>query len=256
MPRLANQVAIITGAGTGIGAATAELFVREGASVIIVGRRREKLEEVVAKIGRPDNVAVVPGDVRERSTARQAVSTAQERFGRLDIVVSNAALFDPAAFPESDLEQWRKMFDVITLGAFHFAREGSLAMIAAKTPGRIVTVTSIHATQAEPNASSYGAAKAAVNQFTRGMAVELAPHGIRANAVAPGFIDTPMSCGGLNAQEFESLKKRYVEAHRIPLSRPGRPEEVAAAILFLASDESSYITGAVLVVDGGLTCTF
>jgi len=257
MGRLADQVAIITGAGTGIGAATAELFVREGASIIIIGRRKTKLDEVAARIAQPDRLAVLPGDVRERQTAVEAVRTARERFGRLDIVVNNAAFYDPAAFPEADLEQWRKMFDVITLGAFHMSREASLEMIAAKTAGRIVNVTSIHGTQAEPRASSYGAAKAAVNQFTRCMAVEMAPHGIRANVVAPGFVDTPMSIyDGLNELESEWFKKNYVEGHRIPLARAGRPQEIAPAILFLASDESSYITGHVLVVDGGLTCTF
>lgn len=257
MARLAGEVAIITGAGTGIGAATAELFVKEGASVVLVGRRREKLDEVAARIGRADRVAVQPGDVREKATAEQAVCTARDRFGRIDIVVSNAAFYDPAPFPESDLEQWRKMFDVITLGAFHFARQAALAMIAARTPGRIVNVTSIHGTQAEPKASGYGAAKAAVNQFTRCMAVEMAPHGIRANAVAPGFVNTPMSVyNGVNELESEWFKKNYVEGRRVPLARAATPEEIAPAILFLASKESSYVTGQVLVVDGGLTCTF
>lgn len=257
MGRLANQVAIITGAGTGIGAATAELFVKEGAAVVIVGRRREKLEEVAAQIGAPDKVAVVAGDVRERETAQRAVRTAKERFARVDIVVSNAAFYDPAPFPEAELEQWRKMFDVVTLGAFHFAREASLVMIDLKIAGRIVNVTSIHGTQAEPKASGYGAAKAAVNQFTRCMAVEMAPHGIRANAVAPGFVNTPMSVyNGVNELESEWFRKNYVEGRRVPLARAGRPEEIAPAILFLASEESSYITGHVLVVDGGLTCTF
>lgn len=257
MARLTNQVAIITGAGTGIGAATAELFVQEGASVILVGRRREKLDEVAARIGRPDRVAVSPGDVRELKSAQQAIAIAQDRFGRLDIVVNNAAFFDPAPFPSADLEQWRKMFDVLILGAFHFSREASLAMIAAKTPGRIVNVTSIHGTQAEPKSSSYGAAKAAINQFTRCMAVEMAPHGIRANAVAPGFVNTPMSVyEGVNELESEWFKKNYVEGRRIPLARPAEPAEIAPAILFFASEESSYITGHVLVVDGGLTCTF
>ena len=118
-------------------------------------------------------------------------------------------------------------------------------------------MTSIHGTQAEPLASSYGAAKAAVNQFTRCMAVELAPHDIRANAVAPGFVATPMSVSeGVNELETEPFKKTYVEGRRIPLARAGQPEEIAAAILFLASGESSYVNGQVLTVDGGLTCTF
>ncbi len=257
MARLDNQVAIITGAGTGIGAAAAELFVKEGAFVVLVGRRREKLDEVATRIFRPDRVVVVPGDVREPATAERAVKAAQDRFGRLDIVVSNAAFFDPAPFPEADLEQWRKMFDVLILGSFHFCRLASLAMIASKTPGRIVNVTSIHGTQAEPKSSSYGAAKAAINQFTRCMAVEMGAHGIRANAVAPGFVDTPMSIfNGVNELESEWFKKNYVEARRIPLARPAQPAEIAQAILFLASEESSYVNGHVMVVDGGLTCTF
>lgn len=257
MGLLDNQVAIITGAGTGIGAATAVRFVAEGASVVISGRRREKLEETAAQTHQPDRVAVVPGDVRDKATTDAAIQAAQKRFGRLDIVVSNAAFYDPAAFPESDLDQWRKMFDVILLGAFHLCREASRVMIASKTAGRIVTVTSIHGTQAEPRASSYGAAKAAVNQFTRCMAVELAPHNIRANAVAPGFVDTPMSVyEGVNELEGEWFRKNYVEARRIPMARAGRSEEIASAILFLASEESSYVNGHVLVADGGLTCTF
>jgi NAD(P)-dependent dehydrogenase (short-subunit alcohol dehydrogenase family) len=257
MARLAKQAAIITGAGTGIGAATAELFVREGASVVIVGRRKEKLNEVAAKIGQPAQVAVVAGDVRELATAQQAVETARQRIGRLDVVVNNAAFYDPAPFPDADLEQWRRMFDVLILGSFHFSREASRAMIATGTRGRIVNVTSIHGTQAEPKASSYGAAKAAINQFTRCLAVEMAPHGIRANAVAPGFVDTPMSVyNGVNELESEWFRKNYVEGRRIPLARPAQSSEIAPAILFLASEESSYVTGHVMVVDGGLTCTF
>lgn len=257
MGRLDKQVAIITGAGTGIGAATAELFVKEGAAVVIVGRRKEKLDEVAAGIGRPDKVAVCAGDVQDRNTALAAVKAAQERFGGLHIVVSNAAFYSPAPFPGADLAQWRIMFDVITLGAFHFAREAAQVWVANKVPGRIVNVTSIHGTQAEPNASSYGAAKAAVNQFTRCMAVEMAPHGIRANAVAPGFVDTPMSVyNGVNELESDWFKTNYVKNRRIPLARAGASAEIAPAILFLASEESSYVTGHVMVVDGGLTCTF
>lgn len=257
MGRLDNQVAIITGAGTGIGEAAAKLFSQEGAAVVMVGRRRDKLEEAAERTGLLEKTCILPGDVREQATAQAAVRAAREKFGRLDIVMSSAAFYDPAVFPDAELDHWRSMFDVIMLGSFHFCREAARDMIANKTPGRLVNVTSIHGTQAEPRASSYGAAKAAVNQFTRCIAVELAPHNIRANAVAPGFINTPMSIyKGVNELETEWFRKQYLEPRRIPLARPGRPEEVAQVILFLASEESSYVTGHVVVVDGGLTCTF
>lgn len=257
MSLLEDQVAIITGAGTGIGAATAVRFANEGASVVLVGRRKEKLDEVATRIGNSAKVAVVPGDVREQKVVEQAIRTADERFGRLDVLVNNAAFMKPVSLVEADFDSWRQMLDVILFGCVRFSREAARLMIAKGIAGRIVNDTSIHGTQAEVGASSYGAAKAAVNQFTRCMAVELAPHGIRANSVAPGFVDTPMSrADGVNELETDFFKEHYVRRRRIPMARAGRPEEIAAAILFLASEESSYVNGHVLVVDGGLTCTF
>lgn len=252
-----NRVAIVTGAGTGIGAATTELLVGGGASVVLVGIRDDQLVETAARIGRPDQTAVLPGDVRDRETALRAVETAKQRFGSVDILVNNAAMFDPVPFPDGDFDVWRRMFDVVIFGLFHFSREASLAMIADKRPGRIVNVSSIQARYAEAGSSSYATAKAGMNQFTRNMAVELAPHGIRVNAVAPGFIDTPICVtNGINVLHTDWFKRNYVENRRIPLARAGGPEEVARAIAFLAGDGSSYITGQVLTVDGGLTCTF
>jgi NAD(P)-dependent dehydrogenase (short-subunit alcohol dehydrogenase family) len=257
MGLLQDQVAIITGAGSGIGAATAVRFVKEGASVVLVGRTETKLENTRKGTDRPERVALAPGDVRKPETAAAAVHTAKERFGRLDILVSNAALCYPVRFPEQEAAEWFDQIDVILMGAFHFAREAAKDMIASRTAGRIVTVSSIHGIQVEPLFSCYAAAKGALNQFTRSLAVELAPHGIRANAVAPGFVDTPMSIvEGRNELEDPYFLKEYVERRRIPLARAAQPEEVASAILFLASDESSYVNGHVLVADGGLTLRF
>lgn len=257
MDVLKGQAAIITGAGTGIGASTAIRFVKEGASVVIVGRRESKLQETASAIGDPKRVAIVPGDVADAKTAQAAVKTCLERFGRLDVVVSNAAFFNPTPFPDSDLAEWRKVFDTILLGSFHFTREGARAMIASRTAGRIVNVTSIHGTQGEATASNYGSAKAAVNQFTRCMAIELAPHNIRVNALAPGFVNTPMSVyNGVNELENPRFLQQYVAERRIPLARASHPDEIAGSVLFLASADSSYVTGHVLVADGGLTCTF
>ena len=255
MGQLEGQVAIVTGAGTGIGAATVKRFTAEGAKVVLVGRRREKLEESATAAGSAAT-AIVAGDVREQGTAEAAIRAA-EGLGGLDVVVSNAAWWQPVSFPDAEWQEWRQMLDIILMGSFHFSRHAAQAMIARKTAGRIINVTSIHGTQAERNASSYGAAKAAVNQFTRCLAVELAPHNIRANAVAPGFVATPMSVtDGVDELESEWFKRNYVEARRIPMARAAQPEEIASAILFLASGESSYLTGHVMVVDGGLTCTF
>jgi NAD(P)-dependent dehydrogenase (short-subunit alcohol dehydrogenase family) len=257
MDMLKGQAAIITGAGTGIGASTAIRFVREGASVVIVGRRESKLQETAAAIGDPKRVAIVAGDVADPRTAENAIRTCLERFGRLDVVVNNAATFDPTPFPKSDLARWRTVFDTILLGSFHFSRQAALVMIERKTAGRIINVTSIHGTQGEANASNYGSAKAAVNQFTRCLAIELAPHNIRVNAVAPGFVDTPMAVtNGVNELENPRFLQQYVAERRIPMARASQPEEIAGSILFLASDDSSYVTGHVLVADGGLTCTF
>lgn len=255
---LKDQVAIVTGAGSGIGAATAVRFVEEGASVVLVGRTRSKLEGTARRINKPDRVIVLPGDVRDEETAVEAVREVDERFGRLDVVVSNAAAYTPTPFPQATLTEWLdNMFNIILVGAYRFARESARYMIDKKIAGRIINVTSIHGTQAERNASNYGAAKAAVNQFTRCLAIELSPYNIRANAVAPGFVDTPMSVWeGQNELESPRFLQQYVAERRIPMARAAKPEEIAGTILFLASNDSSYVTGHVLVADGGLTCTF
>jgi NAD(P)-dependent dehydrogenase (short-subunit alcohol dehydrogenase family) len=256
MPALKDQVAIITGAGSGIGAATAVRFVSEGASVVLVGRSKDKLADTYQHIGLKDRVALVPGDVRNQQTAESAVRTALERFGRLDILVNNAAMCYPVPFPESEIHIWLEILDIILMGAYRFSREAAKAMIAKGIAGRIVCVSSIHGTQTEPRASNYGAAKAALNQFTRCLAVELAPHNIRANVVAPGYVDTPMSvCDGVNELQTPRFLQEYVKNRRIPMARPGRPEEIASVVLFLASEESSYVNGHILVADGGHTCT-
>ena len=224
--------------------------------MVLVGRRREILEGTAARINQLDRVAVLPGDVREQEIAEATVRICEEQFGSLDIVVSNAAVARPLAFPDTDFDQWRDIFDIILVGSFRFSREAANAMIAKGTAGRIVNVTSVHGTLAESKASGYGSAKAAVNQFTRCLAVELAPHNIRVDPVAPGFVETPMSTyDGVNELETEWYKNNYVENRRIPMARASRPEEIASAFLFLVGPDSSYVTGHILVADGGLTCS-
>ncbi len=256
MSLLKDQVAIITRAGSGIGKATALRLVAEGAAVVLVDRQQEKLAATAEEINRLEVVEIVPGDVCDAQVAKEAVRVCEHQFGKVDIVVNNAAVAYPVEFPETKWDSWQEILDVILQGAFHFSREAAQSMIAKQIPGRIVNVTSIHGTLAESNGSSYGTAKAAVNQFTRCLVVDLAPHQIRANSVAPGFVDTPMGdCDGVHELELDYYRRNYIENRRIPLARASQPEEIAAAILFLASEESSYVNGHVLVVDGGLTCT-
>jgi NAD(P)-dependent dehydrogenase (short-subunit alcohol dehydrogenase family) len=257
MAILKDHVAIITGAASGIGAATAIRFVKEGARVVLVDRDEEGLKKTRKATDDPERVAFIVGDVREQSSAESAVGAAEVRFGRIDVLVNNAGVSYPVPFPEKDTDAWLEILDVTLIGAFRFCRTVTKAMITLNNPGRIVNVTSVHGTQAEFRFSNYGAAKAALNQFSRCLAVELAPHNIRVNAVAPGFVDTPMSViEGKNELEDPHFIEEYFNRRRIPLARAARPEEVASAILFLASEESSYVNGHVLVVDGGLTCTF
>jgi 3-oxoacyl-[acyl-carrier protein] reductase len=258
VPRFHDQVAIITGAGTGIGAAAAELFVAEGGRVVLIGQRREKLDEVASRLSDPARYLVVPGSVTESAIAHEAVEQAVKRWGRLDVLVSNAAVCPSDEFLSASPDAWRRVVDVVLQGAFNFAQASANAMIQTGTRGRIVAVSSVHASVTQGGTSHYATAKAGLNMLVRSLAVELAPQGIRVNAVAPGFVDTPMSVQSDGKSELESewFVRDYVQKRRIPMARAAQPREIARTILFLASDESSYVNGHVLVADGGLTCTF
>lgn len=252
-----GQVAIVTGAASGIGRATAECLLEGGARVMFVDRDGPRLQAVVDSLAPAGHCALLVGDLNEAATSEQAVARALDWGGRLDVVVSCAAAYRGASLLAADAEAWRRDFDAVLLSAHSLVRAAARAMIERGIAGRIVHVTSIHGTQAEVGSSAYGAAKAALNQLARCQAVELAPYGIRVNAVAPGFVDTPMAVvDGVNELETERFRSQYVEQRRIPLARAAQPREIAAAILFLAGEASSYITGHVLTVDGGLTITF
>lgn len=255
MGALEGQTAIITGAGSGIGRATTLRFVAEGASVVMVDVNEKGMDVTRGGCSVPGRACAVAGDVRDEDVADSAVEAAVRNFRRLDIVVNNAARCTPMSFPERPYDKWVENFDIILKGAFQFSRTAARWMMEHQVSGRIVNVTSIHGEAVERHCSNYDAAKAALNHFTRCLAVELAFYNIRANAVAPGFVATPMTLesGELESEDFQ---REYVRKGRIPMARAGRPEEIAAAILFLASEESSYVNGHVLTVDGGLVCTF
>jgi NAD(P)-dependent dehydrogenase (short-subunit alcohol dehydrogenase family) len=248
-------VALVTGAASGIGRATAAALVREGAAVVIADIQRATGEAAAAALGAAGgSVAFVAADVTR--DAESMTAAAVEHFGRLDILVNNAGIFYPADFLATPFEEWRRAVDVMYFGTYHCAQAAARLMVQ-QGGGRIVNISSVNAFLGAPLSSHYNSAKGAIDQLTRCLAVELAPHGILVNGVAPGFVETPMAVvDGVNEHETPDFQAFYVRRRRIPLARPAQPEEIAEAVVFLASPRCTYITGHTVVVDGGLTATF
>ncbi len=249
--RLAQKIAIVTGATEGIGLSVARLFVAEEARVVAVARRRELGEQLVFELG-ADHVIFVGGDVVTQHTADAAIEAAVEDFGGLDILVNNAGLdLSGIALLDTTGEQARTTFDVNFFGALQFLQAAARVM-AEDAGGAIVNVVSRTALVGVPGMAVYGASKGALLSLTRTAAVEFAGLGIRVNAVAPGLTETPLVREWIDAQEEPEVFRANTAA-TIPLGRFAEPEEVAAAILYLSSDEASYVTGATLSIDGGYT---
>jgi NAD(P)-dependent dehydrogenase (short-subunit alcohol dehydrogenase family) len=244
---------LVTGASSGIGLATARRFAREGWEVALLARRGDLLEALRAELG-PAHHLVCAGSYADPVAAARLEALIRAEWGGLDALVNCAGVFlagDPIAMP---LAEWRRPLDTMLDGAILMTRLAAPLMPAG---GRIIHVTSIHGERAERGSSAYAMAKAALNQYCRALAVDLAPRGILVNAIAPGFVDTPMSVvDGVNELESEWFRKFYQEGHLLPLKRAGQPEEIAGVAYFLAGPDASYITGQVLTVDGGLTITF
>lgn len=252
MPDQPKRV-IITGASSGIGKAAAVRFAREGWDVCLVARREQLLKEIAAGLPQGHHL-VCAGAYEDPATAEHIQKTVQSEWGRLDALVNNAGVYMGADAVESPLDEWRKPFDIMVNGAVAMSRLSAPLMTGG---GRIIHVTSIHGERVEAKASAYAMAKAAINHYCRGLALELAPRNILVNAIAPGFVDTPMSIvNGVNELESEWFRKNYVEGHHLPLRRAAQPEEIAGVAYFLAGPDASYITGQVITVDGGLTITF
>jgi 3-oxoacyl-[acyl-carrier protein] reductase len=219
----------------------------------VTARRAAELEKLVAALPAGDHL-FCPGDYSDPATAERIAAAASDRWGVVDALINNAGVYLPVHSIDTPMPEWRRAFDIMVDGALYLTRA---AVPLLRDGGRIVHVTSIHGERAEKFASSYSMAKAAINQYCRVLAIELAPRNILVNAVAPGFIDTPMSVvDGVNELESAWFKQNYVDGHHLPLKRAAQPEEIAAVAYFLAGPDASYITGQVITVDGGLTITF
>lgn len=240
MGRLVDKVALVVGGSSGIGLAIAMRFASEGADVIITGRREVDLQAAVKRIG--GNVQAIPADAGDLRDLERVFSTIRAGRGRLDVLVVNAGMSEPGPLGQITEEHFDRTFGLNVRSPL-FASQAAIGLMSAGSA--IVLIGSIAGMIGTSGYGVYGASKAAVRSFGRTWANELAPRGIRVNVVSPGPVDTAM---------FESASEEVRDAltKLIPIGRLGRPEEVAAAALFLASDESSFVTGAELSVDGGM----
>lgn len=247
--RLAGNVAIVTGAASGIGRATAERFAAEGARVVLADRQGEAAEAVARQITEDGGHArAITADVANEQDVERVIALAIEAWGRIDILVNNAGVGGGGNVLSFKVEDFDRVIGVNLKGALLCCKH-ALPHMLEHGRGAIVNIASISSTCGIPNQSVYGPSKAGIWLLTRQLAIEFASRGIRVNAVAPGTIETPMIGGPVEGREISSGLKYLMEHH--PVGRFGKPEEVANAILFLASDEASFITGASLAVDGG-----
>lgn len=251
--RLEGKVALITGGGTGIGAAVAERFVKEGAKVVITGRRKEMLEETEKRIS-SERVKSFCGDVSKREDVERMVKETISFGGKIDVLVNNAAISSQGAVADLDPDEWRRILDVNLTGPFLLMRETIPHMIKAGG-GSIINIASVGGVVCLPNMPAYCTSKAALIMLTKQVALDYGRFGIRCNVVCPGGVRTDMTDKefgqfgrllGIETEEFFSLISK-----ELPLRRFAKPYEMGGICVFLASDDSSFMTGSVILVDGG-----
>lgn len=246
--RLDGKIAIVTGGGRGIGRAIARAMAREGAVVVIIDRNQELGSQTAADLVAAGGQAeFIPADVSHKEEVEQVVARVLERYGRVDILVNNAGVHDARPFWEEPEELWDRMYRVNVLGTV-FPSQAVVRHMMTRKQGVIVNIASKAGVVGEPGHAAYSASKGAVISLTREMAIELAPYGIRVNAVCPGPVETDML---YTAIPDEAARREL--AASVPLGRLGRPEDIAETVVFLASDESAWCTGQAISVDGGMS---
>jgi glucose 1-dehydrogenase len=248
--RLEGKVAVITGSATGIGRACAKKMASEGAAVTIdyIEGQREKAEELVAQIESDGGRAVaVQANVCKSGDVSTLIETAIRTFSRIDVMVNNAGIEEEKPFVDMPEDVWHKVLETNLTGPFLCSQIAARKMIGQGQGGRIINISSVHEDVPMPKNIPYCAAKGGLRMFMRTAAVELAPHKITVNNIAPGAIDTP-----INKDTEENPKKMKALLEEIPLDRMGQPEEVAELAIYLASDAAAYVTGSTYVIDGGM----
>jgi meso-butanediol dehydrogenase / (S,S)-butanediol dehydrogenase / diacetyl reductase len=248
MNRFEKRAVLVTGAGSGIGAACVRRLFAEGASIVAADVRKEAVDKVVSEFQEPDRIYGVGVDVSDRDQVAAFVSGAVERFGKLYGLVNSAGIRGVGNVLDVDPETWRRVLSVNLDGTFNVCQAFARVVTEAHTPAAIVNLSSAAGIRGVPNRLPYAASKYGIVGITQTMALELGPLGVRVNAVVPGMIRTPLT--EVMFKDPENVK-RIRAAH--PIGREGQPEEVAAAISFLLSDDASFITGMALPVDGGST---
>jgi len=247
MSRFAEKVVVITGAGSGIGAATAQRFATEGAQVVLVGRTEAKLQKIKATLPAGDHL-VVSCDVSDAEQVKQLSAAVEQHYGRIDVLVNNAGSIVQGKIHEVSPEAWKSLMGTDLDGVYYCTHYIMPALL--KSRGNVVNISSVSGLGGDWGMSVYNAAKGAVTNFTRALAMDYGADGVRVNAICPGFTFTDLT---EEVRQNEALLKNFYD--RIPMRRAGEADDIASAILFIASDEARYITGANLPVDGGLTAS-
>jgi len=243
--KLKNKVAIITGSTTGIGKATAEIFAKEGAKVVINCREQDECDEVASKI---ENAIGIAADVSKESDIKNLIVKTVKKFGKLDIFMNNAGVLGSAPLEKMTEQEWDRVIDINLKGSFFGIKHAAKQMLKQGGGGKIINVASIAGLIGYPMLAHYCSSKGGVIQLTRTAAMEFAQKKINVNAIAPGLIETPMTAGMMK----DPAQKKALLAG-IPMKRAGKPEEIGYAALYLASGASDYLTGQVMVIDGGWT---